>query len=113
MSMAMEFCPSCGVLLEIEAAGGGRKMRFFCPTCPYICPINVKMVRKESLVKKEVEPIFGADEMKYAPKTSATCPRCHHGEAYFRQMQIRSADEPMTSFYKCCNDSCRFDWRDD
>lgn len=44
---------------------------------------------------------------------AATCPRCHHGEAYFRQMQIRSADEPMTTFYQCCNENCHFEWRDD
>jgi DNA-directed RNA polymerase subunit M/transcription elongation factor TFIIS len=26
---------------------------------------------------------------------------CNYGEAYFMQMQIRSADEPMSIFYKC------------
>lgn len=26
------------------------------------------------------------------------CPKCDHRRAYFRQMQIRSADEPMTTF---------------
>ncbi|XP_020681701.1 DNA-directed RNA polymerase III subunit RPC10 [Dendrobium catenatum] len=113
MSMAMEFCPNCAILLELEAASGNRKTRFFCPACPYVCPINVKIVRKGVLVNKEVEPIFGADDMKYAPKTTASCPRCNHGEAYFKQMQIRSADEPMTSFYKCCNESCKFNWRED
>lgn len=28
----------------------------------------------------------------------AACPKCDHRRAYFRQMQIRSADEPMTTF---------------
>lgn len=28
--------------------------------------------------------------------------RCDNREAYFRQVQIRSADEPMTTFYKVC-----------
>ncbi|KAF3338321.1 DNA-directed RNA polymerase III subunit RPC10 [Carex littledalei] len=62
----MEFCPWCGLMLQIEPARGGP-----------------------------------------------TCPRCHNGEAYFKQMQIRSADEPMTTFYKCCNDKCHYDWRED
>lgn len=26
--------------------------------------------------------------------------KCDNREAYFRQVQIRSADEPMTTFYK-------------
>ena len=26
--------------------------------------------------------------------------KCENREAYFRQLQIRSADEPMTTFYK-------------
>jgi Transcription factor S-II (TFIIS) len=38
-------------------------------------------------------PIFGslADLMK------ATCPKCDNDRAYFYQLQIRSADEPMTT----------------
>ena len=27
-----------------------------------------------------------------------TCPKCDHREAFWRQMQIRSADEPSTNF---------------
>ncbi|KAK8925950.1 hypothetical protein KSP39_PZI018718 [Platanthera zijinensis] len=54
-----------------------------------------------------MEPIFNvADEMKNAPKTQESCPRCHHGEVYFKKIQIRPADEPMTSFYTCSNESC-------
>ncbi|URE08472.1 hypothetical protein MUK42_03757, partial [Musa troglodytarum] len=76
--------------------------------------LSPQIVIKHNLVKKELEHIFsGADSMKFAPKTQATCPRCHHGEAFFRQMQIRSADEPMTTFYRCCNERCNYEWRDD
>ncbi|XP_006647672.1 DNA-directed RNA polymerase III subunit RPC10-like [Oryza brachyantha] len=110
----MDFCPACGMLLQIQPATGGNRMRFFCPTCPYVCPVRNKIVKKARLVKKEVEPIFsGDDAMKLAPKTATSCPRCYNGEAYFKQMQIRSADEPMTTFYKCCNGNCQFQWRDD
>ena len=28
----------------------------------------------------------------------AVCPKCDARKAYFRQLQIRSADEPMTTF---------------
>ncbi|BAF09622.1 uncharacterized protein [Oryza sativa Japonica Group] len=110
----MEFCPGCGMLLQIQPATGGNRLRFYCPTCPYVCPVKNKIVKKARLVKKEVEPIFSdSDAMKNAPKTTTTCPRCQNGEAYYRQMQIRSADEPMSTFYKCCREECQFDWRED
>ena len=41
-----------------------------------------------------------------------TCPRCEHSKAYFVQMQTRSADEPMTIFYKCCNPDCSHRWKE-
>lgn len=41
-----------------------------------------------------------------------TCPKCEHPRAYFMQIQTRSADEPMTTFYKCCNAQCGHRWRD-
>jgi len=44
--------------------------------------------------------------------TDAECPTCGHKRAYFMQIQTRSADEPMTTFYKCCNHECNHTWRD-
>ena len=40
----------------------------------------------------------------------ARCPYCEHDVAYFQQIQIRSADEPMTTFYRCAN--CERIWSD-
>lgn len=42
----------------------------------------------------------------------ARCPKelCESSAAYFRQVQIRSADEPMTTFYKCV--VCAAEWRE-
>ena len=39
----MDFCPSCGNLLLVEHAALGRSLRFFCPTCPYVFPIERKV----------------------------------------------------------------------
>ena len=36
--------------------------------------------------------------------------QCGCTKAYYRQMQIRSADEPMTTFYKCVE--CGTQWRE-
>lgn len=54
----------------------------------------------------------GSEAWKNVDSTDATCPNCGHDRAYFMQMQIRSADEPMTTFYKCCNQVCGHNWRD-
>ena len=40
------------------------------------------------------------------------CPKCEHPRAYFMPLQTRSADEPMTTFYKCGNAQCGHRWRD-
>ncbi|KAJ1280564.1 hypothetical protein BS78_04G242600 [Paspalum vaginatum] len=110
----MEFCPSCGVLLQIDPGTGIHRLRLFCPICPYVCPIQSKIVKKAKLVKKEVALIFSeSDSLKLAAKGPATCPRCNHGEAFFKQLQIRSADEPATMFYRCCNEECQLEWRED
>ena len=44
--------------------------------------------------------------------SAETCPKCEHSKAYFVQMQTRSADEPMTIFYKCCNKDCNHRWKE-
>ncbi|ULT91902.1 hypothetical protein L3Y34_009529 [Caenorhabditis briggsae] len=46
---------------------------------------------------------------KNAPKR---CPLCSHERAYFMQLQTRSADEPITIFYRCANNSCAHRWKE-
>ena len=41
-----------------------------------------------------------------------TCPKCDHPRAYYMQLQTRSADEPMTVFFKCCNTQCNHRWKE-
>lgn len=53
--------------------------------------------------KKEIEDVFGGPgAWDNAQKGAAQCPKegCDGEEAAFFQVQIRSADEPMTTFYK-------------
>lgn len=107
----MLFCPSCGNLLLLDS--GANSLVFDCQTCPYIYPISRTFTSKMELEKKKVDDILGsAEAWKNVDSTEVTCPKCEHGRAYFMQIQIRSADEPSSIFYKCCNPLCSFQWRE-
>lgn len=41
---------------------------------------------------------------------AATCPKCQHDKAYYKELQTRSADEPATLFFKCVQ--CSHQWRE-
>lgn len=43
---------------------------------------------------------------------AAKCPKCNGERAYFMQLQTRSADEPMTTFYRCQNNACAHRWKE-
>ena len=107
----MLFCPTCGNLLLIEKTIANY--RFYCKSCPYICNINQRLKNYTKFDKKEVDSIFGGKEAwENVSKTDISCPKCSFDKAYFKQIQIRSADEPSTLFYKCANLECAFDWRE-
>ena len=53
----------------------------------------------------------GAASWENVARTSGVvCSKCGHNEAFFHQVQTRSADEPMTEFYKCVN--CGHKWKE-
>jgi DNA-directed RNA polymerase III subunit RPC11 len=114
----MLFCPTCANLLVISSETGYNK--WACNTCPYefpisqqVCPSSfllssthqrpkTQMTSRTKLKRKQVDDVLGGDEMwKHADATAASCERCNHGQAYFYQLQIRSADEPMTTCAYC------------
>lgn len=105
----MHFCPVCGNLLLIEEGSVG--MRFCCPTCPYLRNIEKKYSSKVKMKRKEVDDVLGgSDAWENVDRTTAKCPYCSHDTAFFMQIQIRSADEPSTNFYKCVK--CMRQWND-
>lgn len=75
------------------------------------------MTSRTKLKRKEIDDVLGGEEMwKHADSTqgespqatftqstfntggkTASCDKCNHNKAYFYQLQIRSADEPMTT----------------
>ncbi|GAB5360728.1 hypothetical protein AAMO2058_000652300 [Amorphochlora amoebiformis] len=105
----MKFCPTCSNFLLIEEMRG--KYRYFCQTCPYIDDIKSTLRDRTYMKKKEVDDVLGGeDAWKNADKCQALCPKCKNMTAYYTQLQTRSADEPMTTFYRCTE--CHFQWKE-
>ena len=105
----MLFCPCCGNLLLIELAGD---VQFYCKTCSYRYTLSGQISRSLTLTRKSVDPVLGGETAwQGADKTHNPCPICMFPEAFWIQMQIRSSDEPMSRFYRCCQ--CAHQWRED
>ena len=105
----MHFCPLCGNMLLMEE--GGHGMRFCCPTCPYLHNLRRVYSSKVPIKKKQVDDVLGGDNAwENVDRTNARCPQCSHDTAFFMQIQIRSADEPSTTFYRCVR--CAKQWND-
>ncbi|KAK7862487.1 hypothetical protein R5R35_005913 [Gryllus longicercus] len=107
----LSFCPNCGNMLHVEE--GAQCHRFACVTCPYIFNITQRFSWRTYPQMKVLDDVLGgAAAWENVDSTEERCPRCAHPRAYFMQIQTRSADEPMTTFYKCCNYECGHRWRD-
>jgi DNA-directed RNA polymerase III subunit RPC11 len=105
----MHFCPLCGNLLLLEEDVNG--MRFCCPACPYMHSLKRKYTSHAKIKKKQLDDVLGGeDAWQNVDKTAARCPQCSFDQAYFMQIQIRSADEPSTTFYRCVR--CSKQWND-
>lgn len=58
----------------------------------------------------KAEIIKDSDMWANASCTEEKCPKCGHNQAYYLQVQTRSADEPMTTYYRCVK--CAHNWKD-
>ncbi|ODV92929.1 hypothetical protein CANCADRAFT_95448 [Tortispora caseinolytica NRRL Y-17796] len=107
----LTFCPRCMNSCCVAESESG--VQFACLTCPYRCPIGPRTVisERKMLKSKEVDDILGgASAWDNVDQTSAHCDACDNNKAYFFQLQIRSADEPMTTFLRCTN--CGKQWKE-
>ncbi|KAK9892325.1 hypothetical protein WA026_019779 [Henosepilachna vigintioctopunctata] len=110
--MVLQFCPLCKNLLNLQEGHDGL-YDFVCTICPVRIPITKTIrVRTYFTLKKE-DDIYTEDEAwKYVSTTQEPCPKCWHPQAFYLQVQTRSADEPMTIFYRCCKSGCHHTWKD-
>lgn len=108
----MQFCPTCGNILLIDAKSGETNL--FCRTCIYTIDVErgKAISRRVYPIQKKVDDIL--EDMAWGGTTEqgGKCPRCSHPKAYFKEMQTRSADEPATIFYKCENKKCGHQWNE-
>jgi len=110
----VDFCPDCSNLLRKKKRDG---IIYLICKCGY----QKKLETNESVIKKTVTKkkkaleknlliISEEDRISVYPKVSKICPKCGYTEAEAWQRQMRSADEPSTSFFKCVK--CKYTWRE-
>ncbi|PSS21986.1 hypothetical protein M430DRAFT_49169 [Amorphotheca resinae ATCC 22711] len=110
------FCPSCSNVLTVSVTtleDHTPTNRLECQTCPYEYVLQKQYYERKTFARKEREDVFGGPgAWDNAQKAPVQCPKegCGGEEAAYFQVQIRSADEPMTSFFKCM--TCGNRWRE-
>jgi DNA-directed RNA polymerase III subunit RPC11 len=106
---SMRFCVNDGNLLLLDI--GDHGLHYFCQTCPYIYSITQRQSVNKETERKVVDDVLGGDDAwDNVDQTEALCPECSNKAAYFMMIQIRSADEPTTIFYKCTK--CGHRWNE-
>ena len=106
----MLFCPVCANCLYALQGNEGL-YELICKSCPYKHELQKQYIIKLALERKQMDDVLGGDAAwENVDSTEINCPKCDHNRAYFMQIQIRSADEPMSTFYKCVK--CANQWRD-
>jgi len=109
-NMVLHFCNSCGYLLKFRQ---DFEDRFACSICSYVFKISLAKRRIALQGKSRADVIDAESSWNGVDATDERCPKCSYPRAYFKQMQIRSGDEPMSQFYRCCNYECGHTWRVD
>jgi len=103
------FCPNCGNRLVVSV--DVVTYAFKCQSCPYKQAIKDRVESVKYAKLKEVDDVLNdANTWKNVDQADTKCPKCEFEKAYFMQMQIRSADEPSTTFYRCV--SCSHNWKE-
>lgn len=111
------FCPECGTLLDIPADGENEVI---CDQCKHVEPAssfeNIEIVTEShpdafpsALRQARKTQTKKIDQLDAMEKVLEQCPQCGHGEAYIKQLQLRSADEGSTNLYTCV--SCKYGWQ--
>ncbi|KAI9833056.1 MAG: hypothetical protein M1819_003889 [Sarea resinae] len=112
------FCPACSNALTVSRTFAHDDYpngvnRLECRTCPYEFILEKRYFERTEMKRKEVEDVMGGPgAWDNVDSTNVQCANssCEGDRAFFYQVQIRSADEPMTTFYKCT--TCATRWKE-
>eukprot|EP01052_Picozoa_sp_SAG31_P013565 SAG31_NODE_818_length_11820_cov_22.864431_4_plen_186_part_00 len=113
MSLSAPFCEFCGAMLEV-ADLGQYDTTVNCVDCHRPAKIDmtavVEVTRALDGAKLIADDGNSADKRdEDQPTIDEECPSCNNNLAYYRTMQLRSADEGQTIFYTCTE--CGWKWR--
>lgn len=121
----MLFCPFCASLLLLESSPTGLRYSCHVQGCAYVSPVRgvstnvISLAQFNKRLPDEAErsdPTAAAEAERKASgrqRVTVECPQagCDGTEAEYEQLQIRSADEPPSTFYSCLK--CGHGWRTD
>lgn len=110
----VDFCPECSSLLRKKNVNGTV---YLACKCGYQkeqeadkSEIKRTIKQKKEALEKNLLILSEEDKISIHPKVSRICPKCEFTEAEAWQKQMRSADEPSTSFFRCIK--CKHTWRE-
>ncbi|GJJ14746.1 hypothetical protein Clacol_009013 [Clathrus columnatus] len=104
---SLVFCPECGTLFDLPTDGENTVK---CDQCQHVEPAssfeNIEIVTEShpdafpsALRQARKTQTAKIDSVDALEKVLERCPQCGHGEAYIKQLQLRSADEGSTNLY--------------
>ena len=110
----MEYCDDCGSIMYPMKKEGIQVLK--CKRCGFAKEVTEELDKESFKISTDIKhtemdkiEIIKEDNLKAMPTTRAECPKCGEKEAAYWQLQTRSADEGMTTFYRCLK--CKFTWR--
>jgi DNA-directed RNA polymerase subunit M len=109
----MDFCPKCGKMLNTSRQGG--EVLLICKKCGFSKPLKeqekvLTVKRSNRNLRNEVLTVDNVDTSPLPTTHDVQCPQCGYNEAKWWTVQTRSADEPMTQFFRCTK--CGHTWRE-
>jgi DNA-directed RNA polymerase subunit M len=106
----MEFCPNCGKVLTLVKKSD--TVVLVCKKCGFEKVVEKAVTQVASKKKAKVPTVEkeAPSEEEVLPTVDVICPECGNNKAYWWTVQTRSADEPMTTFFRCTR--CKHTWRE-
>ena len=103
MSSESLFCRDCGALLDVSRAASSK---IGCIRCPFTVPLSEYCSSYARVSSSRAKIDYNALYSKLSAgearaSVNESCPKCHHAVAWFKSVQMRSADEGETVFYEC------------